>query len=116
MNAGDVISDILGKEWFWPALAVIIGLPIVLLVLGEVHTGMVRRDSPGARIVLLIRNVLAPLAAVIILFTQIKAEDGTTLAFAFYGLKDSIDQAAAALAIDTLTTRAFECGDNLTAG
>ena len=46
----------------------------------------------------------------------IKAEDGTTLAFAFYGLKDSIDQAAAALAIDTLTTRAFECGDNLTAG
>ena len=46
----------------------------------------------------------------------IKAQDGSTLVFAFYALDDSIDAAAAALAIDTLTTRAFECGDNLTAG
>ena len=46
----------------------------------------------------------------------IKAEDGSTLVFAFYALDDSIDATAAALAIDTLATRAFECGDNLTAG
>ena len=70
----DVVNDILAEPWFWPAASVIVGLPIVLLVLGELHTALVRRDSPGARIVLLIRNVLAPLAAVIILFTQIPQE------------------------------------------
>ena len=43
----------------------------------------------------------------------IKAEDGSTLVFAFYALKDSIDSSAAATALDALATRAFECGDNL---
>jgi small-conductance mechanosensitive channel len=78
----NVIGDIFGEPWFWPAVAVIIGLPAVLLILGEVHTGMVRKGTPGTRIVLLARNVLAPLAAVIILFTQIpQAEvDGFTWA------------------------------------
>jgi small-conductance mechanosensitive channel len=73
-----MITDIFSEEWFWPAVSVIIGLPVVLLVLGEVQTGMLRRGTPGVRIVMLIRNVLAPLAAVIILFTQIKQDDGTT--------------------------------------
>lgn len=72
----EVLNDILAEPWFWPAASVIIGLPIVLLVLGELHTELVRRDSPGARIVLLIRNVLAPLGAIIILFTQIPQEAG----------------------------------------
>jgi small-conductance mechanosensitive channel len=73
-----VITDIFSEEWFWPAVAVIIGLPVVLLVLGELHTSMLRKGTPGTPIVVLARNVLAPLAAVIILFTQIKQEDGTT--------------------------------------
>ena len=72
----DVLADILAEPWFWPAVSVIVGLPIVLLVLGELHTEMVRRDNPGQRIVLLIRNVLAPLGAIIILFTQIPQEAG----------------------------------------
>jgi small-conductance mechanosensitive channel len=72
----DTLNDILAEPWFWPAASVIIGLPIVLLVLGELHTELVRRGSPGARIVLLIRNVLAPLGAIIILFTQIPQEAG----------------------------------------
>jgi small-conductance mechanosensitive channel len=72
----DAIADILTEPWFWPATSVILGLPIALLVLGEVHTGMVRRGTPGAHIVLLVRNVLAPLAAIIILFTQIPTEAG----------------------------------------
>ena len=74
----DALNDILAEPWFWPAAAVIVGLPIVLLVLGELHTELVRRDSPGARIVLLIRNVLAPLGAIIILFTQIPQDAGST--------------------------------------
>ncbi len=72
----EVIEDILAEPWFWPAASVIVGLPIVLLVLGEVHTAMVRRGTPGAHIVLLVRNVLAPLGAIIILFTQIPTEAG----------------------------------------
>lgn len=72
----EVLSDILAEPWFWPAASVIVGLPIALLVLGEVHTGMVRRGTPGTHIVLLVRNVLVPLAAVIILFTQIPQEAG----------------------------------------
>jgi small-conductance mechanosensitive channel len=77
-----VITDIFGEPWFWPALGVIIGLPIVLLVLGEVHTAMLRNGTPGTTMVVLARNVLAPLAAVIVLFTQIpQAEvDGFTWA------------------------------------
>jgi small-conductance mechanosensitive channel len=72
----EVLADITSEPWFWPAVSVIVGLPVALLVLGEVHTAMVRRGSPGARIVLLIRNVLVPLGAIIILFTQIPQEAG----------------------------------------
>ena len=70
-----MITDIFGEPWFWPAVAVIIGLPIALLVLGEVQTSMQRKGTPGLTIVTLARNVLAPLAAVIILFTQIPQAD-----------------------------------------
>lgn len=70
------LGDILAEPWFWPAASVIIGLPIALLVLGEVHTAMVRRGTPGAHIVLLVRNVLVPLGAIIVLFTQIPQEAG----------------------------------------
>jgi len=72
----EVLSDILSEPWFWPATSVIIGLPIALLILGEVHTAMVRRGSAGAHIVLMVRNVLVPLGAIIILFTQIPQEAG----------------------------------------
>ena len=37
------------QPWFWPAVAVIVGLPVVLLVLGEIHSTMVRRETPGAK-------------------------------------------------------------------
>jgi small-conductance mechanosensitive channel len=72
----EILADIAAEPWFWPAVSVIVGLPIALLVLGEIHTAMVRRNSPGTRIVLLIRNVLVPLGAIIILFTQIPQEAG----------------------------------------
>jgi len=73
--------NIFTQPWFWPALTVIIGLPIVLLVLGEVHTSMVRSGNPGARIVLITRNILAPLGAVLILFTQIPQSGGPNAGF-----------------------------------
>ena len=73
--------NIFAQSWFWPALIVIIGLPVVLLVLGELHTSMVRAGNPGARIVLITRNVLAPLGAVLILFTQIPQSGGPNTGF-----------------------------------
>jgi D-alanyl-D-alanine carboxypeptidase/D-alanyl-D-alanine-endopeptidase (penicillin-binding protein 4) len=42
----------------------------------------------------------------------INAADGTTLTFAFYAIGDGIQDSARA-AIDTLTTSAYKCGDNL---
>ena len=42
----------------------------------------------------------------------IEAEDGTTLAFAFYGLKDGIESSAKA-ALDSLATGVYKCGENL---
>ncbi len=74
--------DPFAQPWFWPAVAVIVGLPIVLLVLGEIHSTMVRRETPGAKIVLLIRNVLAPLGAILILFSQIPQETGAEVTWA----------------------------------
>ena len=73
------MTDLLAQPWFWPAVAVIVGLPITLLVLGEVHSTMVRRGTPGAKIVLLIRNVLAPLGAILLLFSLIPQETGTEI-------------------------------------
>jgi small-conductance mechanosensitive channel len=68
--------NVVAQPWFWPALSVIIGLPVALLVLGELHSSLARAGNPAARIVLLIRNVLVPLGAVLILFTQIPQAGG----------------------------------------
>ena len=42
-----LMTDLLAQPWFWPAVAVIVGLPISLLVLGELHSTMVRTRHPG---------------------------------------------------------------------
>lgn len=55
------------ESWFWPSLGVIVGLPLVLIVLGELHEALARRGSPAARIVKLIRNYVAPVAALLVL-------------------------------------------------
>ena len=73
--------NVFTQPWFWPALTVIIGLPVVLIVLGELHTSMVRSGNPGARLVLIVRNILAPLGAVLILFTQIPQSGGPHVGF-----------------------------------
>jgi len=55
------------EPWFWPALAVIVGLPIVLIVLGELQESLANRASPAARVVRLVRNLIAPVAALLVL-------------------------------------------------
>jgi small-conductance mechanosensitive channel len=64
------VPDIWNEPWFWPALIVIIGLPVVLLVLTEVHSLLDRRGSRASPIILLLRNYVAPLGALMLLITQ----------------------------------------------
>jgi small-conductance mechanosensitive channel len=64
------VTELLGQPWFWPAVIVVIGVPVLLLVLTEVHASLVRRGSHGARIVALVRNFLVPVGGLLLLLSQ----------------------------------------------
>jgi len=64
------MSGLTDQTWFWPVLAVVIGLPIALLVLNEVQGVLRRRGSAFAKPVGLIRNWLLPALAVYLLLNQ----------------------------------------------
>ena len=70
------MSAVTSQPWFWPALLVVIGLPIALLLLQEVYTSLVRRNSSYARPVLLLRNWVLPAFAAYLLIHQIEYTDG----------------------------------------
>jgi small-conductance mechanosensitive channel len=70
------VADIVSQPWFWPALIVSVGLPLVLIGLTEMHNAMARRGSRAAPIVLMIRNYLVPVAAVLVLISQPGAWEG----------------------------------------
>jgi len=59
------------QPWFWPVLAVVVGLPVLLIVLTEVASGLQRRGSPAARVVRLLRTYVVPTAAVAVLLAQV---------------------------------------------
>ncbi|WP_445255952.1 mechanosensitive ion channel family protein [Nocardioides aurantiacus] len=58
------------QPWFAWALVVIIGLPVLVLVLSEVHLRLQRRGSPLAGPLNRLRLWLVPLAALLVLLTQ----------------------------------------------
>jgi uncharacterized membrane protein len=64
------MADVFGQPWFWPALAIVVGLPVVLLVLTELHSALERRGSRATRIVILLRNYVAPVGALLLLLSQ----------------------------------------------
>jgi len=59
------------EPWFLPSVAVIFGLPAVLIVLGEVIAAMERRGTPGQGVVRLVRNWLVPFGALLLLLSQV---------------------------------------------
>jgi small-conductance mechanosensitive channel len=65
------MSGLTGQPWFWPAIVVVIGLPLSLLLLNEVHSSLVRRGSAYAKPVALLRNWLLPAAAAYLLIDQL---------------------------------------------
>ena len=64
-----------GQSWFWPALVVVVGLPLALLTLSELHSALARRQSSYARPVALLRNWLLPAFAAYLLLQQLEAAD-----------------------------------------
>ena len=64
------MSGFTDQPWFWPALGVVVGLPIALLILNEIQGVLKRRGSAYAKPVGLIRNWLLPAAAVYLLVDQ----------------------------------------------
>lgn len=71
------MSGIASQPWFWPAIIVSIGLPLVLIALTEVSNMLVRRGSRAAPIVLMVRNYLVPVAGVLVLLSQPGAWEGS---------------------------------------
>ncbi len=64
------MADLIGQPWFWPAVIIVVGLPVSLLILTEVHSTLVRRGSPAARVVALLRNFVVPVGALLLLISQ----------------------------------------------
>jgi small-conductance mechanosensitive channel/CRP-like cAMP-binding protein len=61
--------DLWNEPWFGWALGVTIVLPVMLVVLTEVYAALLRRNSPAAKPVRLLRNFVLPVAAVFALLT-----------------------------------------------
>jgi small-conductance mechanosensitive channel len=70
------MADIVSQPWFWPAVIVSVGLPLVLIGLTEMHNAMARRGSRAAPIVLMVRNYLVPVAGILVLLSQPGAWEG----------------------------------------
>jgi small-conductance mechanosensitive channel/CRP-like cAMP-binding protein len=66
------MTTLTSQSWFWPALSIIIGLPILLLLLTELHNFLARRRSSYAKPVLLLRNYVLPACALFILIDQVE--------------------------------------------
>lgn len=69
------MSAFTGQPWFWPALAVVLGLPIALLALSELQGLLSRRRSPYVKPVGLVRNWLLPAAALYLLIDQLNRDE-----------------------------------------
>lgn len=63
------------QPWFWPALGIVIGLPLALLLLNELHGLLTRRGSAYATPVALLRNWVLPACAVYLLIAQLEQAD-----------------------------------------
>jgi len=71
------MNDITSQPWFWPAVIVSVGLPLVLIGLTEFANMLQRTGSRAAPIVLMVRNYLVPVAGVLVLLSQPGAWEGS---------------------------------------
>ena len=64
------MSSVLDAPWFYWAVGVAVGLPVVLVVLTELRNALARRGSGLAKPVGLLRNYIVPLIALLLLLVQ----------------------------------------------
>lgn len=64
------MSELTSQPWFGWTLGVVIGLPVALLILTEIHSSLARRGSILARPVNLLRNYVLPAGALLLLISQ----------------------------------------------
>jgi small-conductance mechanosensitive channel len=69
------MSELLNEPWFWPAVAAVIGVPLLLVLLTELRGSLERAGRPGVRIVALLRNVVVPLGGLLLLLSQTSRVD-----------------------------------------
>lgn len=67
--------ELITQPWFWPAVIVVVGVPVLLLVLTELQATLVRRGSHGSRIVSLLRNFVVPVGGLLLLLSQTASVD-----------------------------------------
>ncbi len=70
------MSTFTAQPWFWPALVVVIGLPLALVALNEIQGFLVRRGSAYAKPIGIARNWLLPAAAAYLLIDQLNRITG----------------------------------------
>ena len=63
--------NLTSQSWFAWAVTLCVALPILLILLTELHSWLVRRGSPMAAPVAMLRNFALPAGAVLVLFTQV---------------------------------------------
>jgi small-conductance mechanosensitive channel len=71
------MTTVFDAPWFFWAVGVAVGFPLALVVLTELHNGLLRRNSALARPVHLLRNYILPLGVLLLLLvkaTQVSAE------------------------------------------
>lgn len=66
------MNQLIEQPWFWPAVIVVVVLPVVLVALTEVHQYLVRRRSSYARPILLLRNYVIPACALFLLVDEVE--------------------------------------------
>lgn len=70
------MAELIQQPWFWPVVAVVVGLPALLIVLTEIYFALRSHGRGAARIILLIRNWLVPLGALLVLLSQVRFANG----------------------------------------
>lgn len=64
------MTQLTDQAWFVWGAVVAVGLPVVLVMLTELHTSLVRRDNPMAVPVAMLRNYAVPAGVLLLLFTK----------------------------------------------
>ncbi|HKH07810.1 MAG TPA: hypothetical protein VKA62_02580, partial [Agromyces sp.] len=64
--------NIVSEPWFWPTVAVVVGLPIAIVVLSEFIVMLDRRGSRAGRVLALVRDWVLPTGAVLIVLAQVE--------------------------------------------